>query len=286
MQFDYFKGETIKGREVFKLWSTDLLMALIEVDLDGLSIPQSLLYIECTKFISDTIKSIDNDETNTLFDCWMFCEMLSDHVTYHIGVLLETFGSKAKLETDNQRIHTILEQFLSDIINDKKYEDYIEEATYIVKTPDKKPDHWTFYIGSKEINLQIKPSLFNEISDNLLIRFQMAASKGFVTDIGQPGIKKLAEYKNLLLTEVKILGSMQDGKCTAGNSRLVCIWNNKDNIMYVFALQNHKEVFRTTEAFKKDPELMYQGIMKQFNLKNSYVEMITKGSSQGFSHGY
>ena len=79
----------------------------------------------------------------------------------------------------------------------------------------------------------------------------MAASKGFVTDIGQPGIKKLAEYNNLLLTEVKILGSMQDGKCKVGNSRLVCIWNDKDNIMYVFDLQNHKEVFRTTEAFKK-----------------------------------
>ena len=66
--------------------------------------------------------------------------MLSDHVTYHIGVSLDKFGSKAKekLETENQRIHIILEQLLILSINDKKYEDYIEEETYIVKTQDKK----------------------------------------------------------------------------------------------------------------------------------------------------
>ncbi len=184
------------------------------MDLDSLSLTQSLLYIECIKFIADTIKSIDSDETDKFFDCWMFCEMLSARVTYYIGVLLERFGSKEKekLETENQRIHTILEQFLSASINNKKYEDYIEEEIYTVKTQDRKPYHWNCHIGSKEINLQIKSSLFNEISDNLLIRLQIAASKEFVIDIRQTGVKKLAEYnQNLLLTEVKILGSMQDG---------------------------------------------------------------------------
>ena len=72
MQFDCFEGETIKGREVFKLWCTDLLSALIEIDLDSLSLAQITLCIECIVFIADTIKSIDNDETNKLFDCWMF----------------------------------------------------------------------------------------------------------------------------------------------------------------------------------------------------------------------
>jgi hypothetical protein len=293
MQFSSFEGETIKGAQVFTDWCLDLRGALVPDD--GVTEEHSpkrtasVLRLEVFNFIVDTIDGIENNPENKLFDCWMFCEMLLDQITYRASSFLNNVVSNELLKEiepiireEEERMKIVLEEYLLLSINSKKYEDYVEEEIYEKQTENKEK-LYLIQIDSKKINLKIHDTILNNISKKILERLEVAIDKGFVHSFGETGIKQLAEIGNLKLLEVKVLGNMQNGKCKIGDLRLMCIWDTRENIIYGFAMMKHKEVCKTTESFKKNPCNFHEKVMETFN-QQSFVNMIS--SNQGFSHGY
>ena len=293
MQFSSFEGETIKGKEVFKDWCLDLIGALVPDDgvteEDSPKRTASVLRLEAINFIVDTIDGIENNPKNKLFDCWMFCEIILDQITYRAKSFLNDVVSNELLKEiepiireEDERIKIVLEEYLSLSINSKKYEDYVEEEIY-EKKPENEEKSYVVEIDSKKLNLKMHDAILDTISQKILARLEVAIDKGFVTSFGETGIKELAEVNNLKILEVKVLGSMQNGKCKIGDLRLMCIWDTRENVIYGFAMMNHKEVYKTTESFKKNPDIFHEKVMEQFK-QQSFINMIF--ANQGFSHGY
>lgn len=206
-------------------------------------------------------------------------------------------AENAKDESKSEEL-PIINVIPREVENEQKNWEYIEpeyaktevieifnKLQNVLESPEK-DTLGTFKIGKKEVKLEITHQISKELDEEgIRERFEHAASKGFVPPKGQTGIKKLAEVGDLNLLEVKVLGNMQNGRCTIGDSRLMCIWDKRESIIYGFAMMNHKEVHKTTESFKKEPDLFYEKVMEQFNQK-SFLNMISKASNEGFSHGY
>lgn len=203
---------------------------------------------------------------------------------------LEVISESQKVQTINQLENGETSDLLGDLANEesetklklsdesKEEDEYVETSAaqaevaqmynkLLIKTPEEQIANnsvlSTFKVGQKTIELLLSEVVDVSIREsdsrgNFRLRFETAASKGFVSKEGETGVKNLSEVGKLILAEVKVLGGMQNGRCKIGDQRIVCIWDTSTNIMYGFALQNHKEIKKTVREFEFDPQKMYQ----------------------------
>lgn len=133
-----------------------------------------------------------------------------------------------------------------------------------------------FKIGSKDITVKISDEVEKAIKNETNIpkfreRFSIAVERGIVSARGRTGIKALSEKGNIKLMEVKVLGNMQNGHVTIGDTRLLCLWNTNENVMYGFSLQNHQEVVKTVNAFNTNSEKFYAEVMKRIHPQETFA---------------
>lgn len=123
-------------------------------------------------------------------------------------------------------------------------------------------DFGSLQMGGRTITISPTAQVLKEMSNtkrhpvDLLDKVKKVIEvNGFARPKGREGLKQLGSFQSddrssTFLYEVKMLGSRG-----IGDTRLICLWNEKENQMHACELTDHKGVSSACKSFSRTPEI-------------------------------